>query len=82
MIATACSRFQTLPLWKQGIVSSTLRNGIARKTYSSLAVLVTAKRPHQQSPEHTGCETDAGRDPFHKAADDRGKSPVKRVMIA
>jgi hypothetical protein len=45
MMATACSRLQTVPEWKYGSVSSTLRNGAARNTYSSDTVLVTANRP-------------------------------------
>ncbi len=45
MMATACSSSQTSPLWKYGGVRATLRSGAARKTYSSLAVLVTVKRP-------------------------------------
>src|SRR5690606_29791200 len=45
MIATACSRSQTWPLWKYGAVSSTLRSGAERNTYSSDAVWVTVQRP-------------------------------------
>lgn len=45
MIATASLSSQTWPLWKYGAVSATLRRGAARNTYSSLWVLVTAKRP-------------------------------------
>lgn len=45
MIATASLSSQTWPLWKYGAVRATLRRGAARNTYSSLWVLVTAKRP-------------------------------------
>ena len=43
--ATACRRSQAWPLWKYGAVRTMFRSVGTLKTYSSLAVLVTMKRP-------------------------------------